>query len=75
MSGPANAMIPASKRQRLSLLDADDLFRAPRTSSLFPPLNPVGSHDEATALSQPSLAAAYIDTIKVSWLQTNAGQI
>lgn len=71
MYGAPQDMNHASKRQRLSLLDHDDLFNPPRTSLLFPALNPVTNHDDATVLSQHSLMAAYTDTMEVRcWAKT-----
>lgn len=65
MSGAPHDMKHASKRPRLSLLHHDELFQTPRTSLLFPALNPITNHDDATVLSQQNLMAAYIDTIEV----------
>ncbi|KAL3150998.1 hypothetical protein ABBQ38_012871 [Trebouxia sp. C0009 RCD-2024] len=64
MSGAPHDMKHASKRPRLSLLHHDELFQTPRTSLLFPALNPITNHDDATVLSQQNLMAAYIDTIE-----------
>ena len=71
--GGSHTVRHASKRQRLSLLEVDDLFNPPSTSALFPALNPVTSHADATALSHHSLVAAYIDTIEVCGQQNQAG--
>ena len=68
VSGAPSAVSHTSKRQRLSLLGSGSLFTVPRTSLLFPALNPVIG-PEGIVVSQQSLVAAYIESLKVCWLQ------